>query len=402
MKETRIAVWGAHLSWDGGIDFLYYLVNTLTAVKKDYNLNFFLILPYDSVSELKFFVINAINSIKRGALPGYKKQGINDKIRKAFKNSDIEIVYYNYLENDLEKQLKKINADVLFPVIKKFSAKISTPWIGYIPDLQHISFSNFFSAEEKIHRDKRYTTLLNCSKVVIVNSVSVKDELKNHYAAKDNVFSLSFCPPEPQNNVRDYSLADLVIKYKLPKRYFVICNQFWKHKNHGVAFQALKLLLESKIYNGVELFCTGKMQDERFPEYIDELTNYIIENGLEKKIHLLGFISKEDQMALIDNAIALIQPTLFEGGPGGGSVYNAITLGAPCIISDIEVNREISGENITFFEATSPDDLAQKMRTLLGTPQEKSGLDDLIKEGYKRRRHLGEELVKIINIARGE
>ncbi len=403
IEEKRIAVWGAHLSWDGGIDFLYYLVNGLNAVKEEYNLKIFLILPYDWVSELKFFTIAALNALKRGKFTSFKKQNINDRIRKTFQHSDVEIVYYNYFESDLKRKLGKLNIHVLFPVIKKFNIDISTPWIGYIPDLQHVSLPHFFSDNEKLKRDKRYAALLACSKAVIVNSISVKEELKIYFGTQNNVFNLSFCPPEPDPVFREYIPSDLFKKYNLPKRYFIISNQFWKHKNHGVAFKALKLVLENKTYQNVELFCTGKMQDERFPEYIQELKDYIKDKEeLQQKIHFLGFISKEDQMALIDNAVALIQPTLFEGGPGGGSVYNAITLGVPCIVSDIEVNKEISEPNIMFFSAASADDLAEKMCIMLDRFHQKQDIENLIKQGKQRRKQLGEELMQIIKVVADE
>lgn len=40
--------------------------------------------------------------------------------------------------------------------------------------------------------------------------------------------------------------------------------------------------------------------------------------GIESKIKILGHIPKLEQIELIKNCIAVIQPTLFEGGPGGG------------------------------------------------------------------------------------
>ena len=46
---------------------------------------------------------------------------------------------------------------------------------------------------------------------------------------------------------------------------------------------------------------------------------------------------------------ALIQPTLFEGGPGGGSVYDAISLDVPIILSNIEVNQEVKYNKTLFF-----------------------------------------------------
>ncbi len=65
------------------------------------------------------------------------------------------------------------------------------------------------------------------------------------------------------------------------------------------------------------------------------------------------------------NCIALIQPTLFEGGPGGGSVYNAISVGKKCIVSNIKINKEIVDNNVLFFKAGNNQNLALKMEKLI-------------------------------------
>src|SRR5690606_31986705 len=82
-------------------------------------------------------------------------------------------------------------------------------------------------------------------------------------------------------------------------------------------------------------------------------------------VHFLGLIAKSDQLALLRGCRALLQPTLFEGGPGGGSVYEAVGLGVPVIASDIAINREIDRGSVTFFRAGNCDDLAEKMSRVL-------------------------------------
>ena len=59
----------------------------------------------------------------------------------------------------------------------------------------------------------------------------------------------------------------------------------------------------------------------------------------------------------------MIQPTLFEGNPGGGAVVDAQAYGVPCIVSDIPVNREIpSCYETAFFQPHESKDLAQRMK----------------------------------------
>ena len=74
---------------------------------------------------------------------------------------------------------------------------------------------------------------------------------------------------------------------------------------------------------------------------------------------MLGFIPKPDQIRLMREAVAVVQPTLFEGGPGGGSIYNAIALGRPVIVSDLPVNREIESSGDSLFRPSRSRGLAE-------------------------------------------
>ena len=64
----------------------------------------------------------------------------------------------------------------------------------------------------------------------------------------------------------------------------------------------------------------------------------------------------------ISNAKAVLQPTLFEGGRGGGAGPLALSLGTPCILSDINVNLELKGQYGTIFHtAANFNDLKDKL-----------------------------------------
>jgi glycosyltransferase involved in cell wall biosynthesis len=94
----------------------------------------------------------------------------------------------------------------------------------------------------------------------------------------------------------------------------------------------------------------------------------IEEKGLQGYIHILGLIPKRDQLEIMRESLAVVQATLFEGGPGGGSVYDAISLNVPVIASDIPVNREIDIGVVQFFKAGSTEDLAVKMIEVIRNP----------------------------------
>lgn len=394
-NQKKIAVWGSYLTWDGGIDFLCYLIKGLSAVKENHNLKFYLLLPYDNITALKTFTLSLINKIKKGGEIKLGGQNVNHKIRTAFKHYEIpiETIYYNYLQYDVGKKLKKIDADIIFPVIKQFDSKV--PFVSYIPDIQHKHLPHFFSEKEIKFRDKRFSELLATSKAIIVNAVSVKKDIEKYYGSSHNVFNLPFCPPGPFKEWNPTATLAILHKINPPQNYFLISNQFWKHKDHITAFKAFHLLSQKTEFSDVKLFCTGLLEDTRFPEYIEEIKRFISSNHLEEKIILLGYIKKEEQMALMDRATALIQPTLFEGGPGGGAVYNAVSIGTRCIISDIDVNREIENPLVNFFKAQSPQDLSIKMELILNQDYQKPQKEILIQEGESRMKKLGEALVEV-------
>ena len=119
--------------------------------------------------------------------------------------------------------------------------------------------------------------------------------------------------------------------------------------------------------------------------------------GILDRIHFLGHIPKQDQIGIMNGAIAVIQPTLFEGGPGGGAVYDAVAIGVPAILSDIPVNLEIVGEaNLLYFKAGDASDLTEKMKTVLTSPVKRSNPEELLETGRVRIEKLGETLIEAI------
>ncbi len=101
-------------------------------------------------------------------------------------------------------------------------------------------------------------------------------------------------------------------KYNIQRAYFFCPNQFWAHKNHLTVLKAIRHL-KNNGHKDVLVVFSGKEFDHRNPEFIVGIKAYISEHKLEENIRLLGFIDREDQLQLMNNAISVIQPSLFEG-----------------------------------------------------------------------------------------
>jgi len=269
-------------------------------------------------------------------------------------------------------------------------------------DYQHKHLPHLFAEEERQRRDKVFAGMLAEAAVVIVNSRDTQSDIETFNPDRASaVVALPFTPiPDPA--WFDADGEEVARKYELPKRYFLISNQFWRHKSHLTAFEALAILRQDAGLRDVKIICTGETRDTRHPTYFSELQKEIAALDIADAVNILGHIPKQDQMQIMKNAVAVIQPTLFEGGPGGGAVYDAVALGVRAIVSDIAVNREIEDAKVTFFTAGSSADLAEKMAMLLSKPPPRLDPESLLASAGRRTEKLGERLLEAIELAGGK
>ena len=162
------------------------------------------------------------------------------------------------------------------------------------------------------------------------------------------------------------------------------------------AFEAI-----STDYPDVDLICTGATFGYRSETHFSELQRFLKQRGLASRVRCLGVIPKRHQVELVKGATALIQPSLFEGGPGGLSVYDAVALDTLVLASDIPVNREIRSDDVLFFDPHDPSSLAARMRVcLLKGPRLRQDASMLLSRGLRKRRECGDALVAALKCAR--
>jgi glycosyltransferase involved in cell wall biosynthesis len=407
-RKLHIALLGeGFVNWGGGLEFLRSCVNGLVMVCDQRETSIKILLP-DLDRMLYLTTIRSflgaykrvIKALMNGKTPNYyrHKPFSKSQLINSFKNIDEKIDIYFYAQSEsLSDLITKMNTDVIIPSFNSLGNSFPVPWVGYIYDFQHKYFQDYFSSDEIKSRNNSFEKMLSATKAVIVNSISVKDDIKKFFPdIKCNVFNLPFSAT-PLKSWFEPSEKNLVMKYNLPEKYFIICNQFWLHKDHLTAFKAFANFIQKTGQNNMYLVCTGSTHDFRDSRYFIDLERKAAKLEVLDKIRFLGYIPKKDQIDIMKNAVAVIQPTLFEGGPGGGAVYDAIAIGVPAILSDIPINKEIKDEdNLFYFKVGDYLDLAHKMEIVVNLIFERPNPIYLMEKGKRRIEKFGHTLLKAI------
>ena len=389
----KIALLGKYFGWGGGADLLRWVAYGLLAKQQEHNLSLYLLLPMHRLDIIRVAKRSALATLKN-KVPSLVmlKPDYYTPIVDVFKTFEgrIEIVYYEKSQSSLLRCLKRIGIDVALPVNGTLGPDFPIPWIGYLPDFQHKYYPGNFTTEECFNRDINFATVLRDSKTIISASIAAKNDIQKFFPyVSATIYPLPFSPVASDDWFDPYDF-DVTQKYDLPGSYFIISNQFWIHKDHMTAFKALLTAEKCTIV------CTGELVDYNHPGHVDDLKSFIVRNGLESRVKLLGLIPKREQIEIMKKSLAVIQPTLFEGTPGGGCVYDAAALGVPAILSDITVNREVVMDNKFYFEVGNDKDLAEKMMSLSKREIMRSSKEVLLSRGQNQAVVVGDTLMAAI------
>lgn len=389
------------IRWGGGVDFVKFISTALDSVSNEYESEQFIIIPSNDfqskIVKLIYPFKMIFDQLTSGLMPKWKvksyfSESYYENSFSDIKNNFIILQGGSLLRSQLSTAVKS-GADIVFPCMAPLNKNFVLPWIGYLPDFQHKYLPEFFSTKEIEERNKNFQYMLETASDIIVNAHSVKSDIEFFYPNHKAIIHVLPFSPFPQKSWLNDTI-DARLKYEINKPYFMICNQFWRHKNHLIAFKAFAKYVQ----NGGDaiLVCTGATDDYRFPEYYEEIQALIEKLDIASHIKILGHIPKMEQISLMKDTLAVIQPTLFEGGPGGGASYNAIALGVPVIVSDIKVNLEINCGNVTFFKSNDYISLAQVLlergTDIIQRPSNKF----LSEVGLQRQRHCGRVLMEIL------
>lgn len=244
--------------------------------------------------------------------------------------------------------------------------RATLPTLGWIPDFQHLHLPELFSREEIALRERLFETLCRGSARILVSSHHARRDLQRRFpreAARARVlqFVANMNPLAPAPPV-----AELERRYGFRGPYFHLPNQLWQHKNHGLVIEALRVLKQRG--RSALVLSTGQTADHRQPGFAEQLMRAVEQAGLQQQFRMLGVVPLADLTGLMRGAVALINPSRFEGW--STTVEEAKSLDKRILLSDIEVHREQAPPRGIYFGPDDAGGLADAMARVLDQPAE--------------------------------
>lgn len=277
--------------------------------------------------------------------------------------------------------------DIVFPFpVDSEDRRRSVCWI---PDFQERALPELFAKEELDYRQAQHQFYIDHFDHIVFSSHAAKSDFEKYYpAARNKTHVVQFAVAEVAELVEPRPVR---AKYGLEGPFFYCPNQFWLHKNHKTVIEAVALLRQRGVKATVAF--SGKELDRRAPGHSDALKTLSRDLGLSEQIKFLGFLPKQDQVALLISATAIVQPSLFEGW--STVVEDAKAVSQFILASDLPVHREQLSENYRLFEPHSSADLADAMEDILAARPERVEIDYDVK-----RRHFARSFLDVVDTVR--
>lgn len=359
-KRKRIGIlFNFKSRWIGGI---YYILNIIKSL--DY-------LEDQEKPELIIFyndrTAHYLDNIKYPYLTT-----VNIKVDYNFKRYLKSLIFgKNYF---FAKEFNNYKLDSLYP-FNDFIGKVpphSFKLLSWIPDFQHKFYPEYFGDLELFFREIKFKNIVKYSNGLILSSNSAKNHLESFYKTnKLNTHVINFTSIIEQHELLNATL--IAGKYGLKRPYFIVSNQFYKHKNHLIVLKALAILKDKKV--PYKIVFTGKPDREKDNILIEEIEEFIQKEKLEKHVKLLGHLPRNEQLTLMKNSIAVIQPSKFEGW--STVIEDAKSLKKPMIASSIDVHLEQLEDNALYFDPDDPQELANCMTEIINNEVKKTDWESM-------------------------
>lgn len=238
---------------------------------------------------------------------------------------------------------------------ESLGARTRTPTIGFIADFGYRHVPGIFEASAIKAKDAALRRVCRDHTAILLHSHHARKQLEELIpeASRKSVvlYVVSTLHMASEANISEGEVRQ---RYGIEGAFLYLPNQFWVHKNHGIVVDALSVL---KLRGQrIVVVSTGLTEDQRQPAYFNKLMQRVQELGVGGQFKVLGVVPYHDVLALMRGAVAVVNPSMFEGW--GLSVAEAKSMGKTLILSDLPVFREQAPEHGHFFPPHSAEVLA--------------------------------------------
>ncbi len=261
-----------------------------------------------------------------------------------------------------------------------------------IPDMTMHTFSTekgttlplwYFKIKKIVYKVVFWWAVFRSYKVIVPSNTVIGeflDHLKGFDASK---FVLAYEGVDPDFIKKVSNHEKVLKKYRIKRNFILSVGSMYEHKNVDGLVAMYKILKEKYGYKGQLVLVSKK---DKFSE---RMLKEIEKQGLEDDVLLLAFrdpkskldivVTDEEIVALRNQAQVYAMAAFKEGF--SLTALEAMAVGLPAVLSDIECHREVYGDSVVYFDPYNHEDIAAKVNELLTSPALK---EEYIARGYKQ------------------
>jgi glycosyltransferase involved in cell wall biosynthesis len=198
---------------------------------------------------------------------------------------------------------------------------------------------------------------------IICNSIATTQDIIHFFnIPEDKITSIPLA-----HDAHRFHHLNLPANHK-ERPYFLYIGRHETHKNVDRLITAFAALPNCHDY---ELWLVGS-KDKR---YTPGLIAHINQLGISKQVKFFGYLSESQLPIVINQALALVFPSLWEGF--GFPVLEGMACGTPVITSNLSSLPEVAGEAALLVDPYSPEEITEAMQTMANDSALRSRLSAL-------------------------
>lgn len=271
--------------------------------------------------------------------------------------------------NWVTKDLQKLKIDLYHGLSHEIPFGIEKTGIKSvvtIHDLIHERFPEQYSPLDiKIYTKKYRNACTHADKVIAISN-QTRQDLIDYYKVPEEKIEVCYqsCNPAFAKKVSEEEKQKIRKQYNLPEQFFLSVGSIIERKNLLNVCKAVFLLRNEM---DIPLVVIGGGT-----KYKQQVKDYVIQNGLEKKIIFLSdapsakssktFQSAIDFPAIYQSSLAMIYPSFFEGF--GIPILEALWSNVPVITSNVSCLPEAGGDAAYYVNPNCAEEIAEGMKKI--------------------------------------
>lgn len=224
----------------------------------------------------------------------------------------------------------------------RWLAEADIPAIFFVHDLIPLHYPEYCRAGEADRHIRRLETIHRHARLILVNSDATRRDLARHYAAAG--MAPRWIEVAPLGIESDFCAGAEEDPLRVQVPYFIALGTIEPRKNHLLLLQVWRRLVERLGAAAPRLVIIGRRgwENQTVFNHMDRIA------ALDHHVVECNNMPDRALRRLMRGAAALLTPSFAEGF--GLPAAEALSLGTPAIVSDIEAHREVYGDCATYLD----------------------------------------------------